>query len=232
LNVKIFGDGADLDEIGDLLTSGKVSGFTTNPSLMRKAGVTDYATFARTLLCRVVDLPVSFEVLSDDLQEMRRQACVISSWAHNVYVKIPVTNTLGEATTEVIRTLTRGGVKVNVTAVFTMEQIHAVLPALTPGVPSIVSIFAGRIANAGVDPEPIMRCGSEAVHQVPGAESLWASPREPFNVVQADRSGCDIITMTPALIAGMASFGKNLAEYSLETVAMFYQDAQAAKLQL
>jgi transaldolase len=228
VSIKLFADGANLDDMLAARASGKVSGFTTNPTLMRKAGVKDYAAFAREVLAKIEDAPISFEVFSDDLPEMERQAREIATWGDNVYVKIPVTNTKGTFTGPIISSLSRDGVKLNVTAIFTLEQVHEVVQALDPATPSVISVFAGRIANAGLDPMPIMRASVAIAAKLPKAEVLWASPREALNVLQAQECGCHIITMTPDLIKATSTFGKDLAEFSLETVQMFFDDAKAA----
>jgi transaldolase len=228
VSIKLYADGANLDDMLAARASGKVSGFTTNPTLMRKAGVKDYAAFAKEVLAKIEDAPISFEVFSDDLPEMERQAREIATWGDNVYVKIPVTNTKGTFTGPIISSLSRDGVKLNVTAIFTLEQVHDVVQALDPATPSVISVFAGRIANAGLDPMPIMRASVAIAAKLPKAEVLWASPREALNVLQAQECGCHIITMTPDLIKATSTFGKDLAEFSLETVQMFYDDAKAA----
>jgi transaldolase len=205
-----------------------VSGFTTNPTLMKKAGVQDYERFAKDVLAEITDLPISFEVFSDDLREMERQAEKIASWGANVYVKVPVTNTKGVSTAPILQRLSSAGVQLNVTAVFTLTQVEHLVQNLSAKTPCIISIFAGRIANTGVDPMPIMKRAVEIVKILPACEILWASPREALNVIQAEECGCHIITMTPDILAGLKTFGKDLAQYSLETVQMFYQDAQSA----
>lgn len=229
MKIKIFADGAVLADMLAWYRNGSgVSGFTTNPTLMKKAGVGDYERFAKDVLAEIADLPISFEVFSDDLSEMERQAKKIASWGSNVYVKIPVTNTKGVSTASLVKSLSAGGVKVNVTAVFTLSQVELLVKHLVPQTPSIISIFAGRIANAGVDPMPIMRQAVEMAKALPVCEILWASPREALNVIQAEECGCHIITMTPDILAGLKTFGKDLTQYSLETVQMFYRDAQSA----
>jgi transaldolase len=233
MKVKIFADGANLSDMLAHYGNGSlVSGFTTNPTLMRKAGIADYQAFAKEVLSRIRDLPVSFEVFSDDLPEMERQARKIAAWGPNVYVKIPVTNTKGFSTAPVVKSLSCSGVQVNVTAVFTIPQVKEIAGSLAADVPSIISIFAGRIANAGVDPLPIMKKAVELAKPLPKCEILWASPREALNVIQAEECGCHIITMTPDLLSAMKTFGKDLHEYSLETVQMFYRDAQSARYTL
>jgi transaldolase len=226
LNIKIFGDGADLEQMLELNRKPYVKGFTTNPTLMRKAGVTDYVGFARRVLEEITDKPISFEVFSDEPGEIHAQAREISSWAPNVYVKVPVTNTRGESTEEVVRALTSSGVQVNVTGILTLPQVEKVTRTLDGGAPSIVSVFAGRVADTGVDPVPHMTKALEITNTVPTTELLWASPRELLNIVQADAIGCDIITVTEDVLAKLPLLGKDLAEYSLDTVAMFYRDAQ------
>lgn len=226
LKIKIFADGADLEQMLELAAKPYVQGFTTNPTLMRKAGVTDYVGFAERVLEEITDRPISFEVFSDELDEINAQAIEISGWAPNVYVKVPVTNTRGESTEEVIRALTTSGTQVNVTGILTLPQVETVTRALDGGAPSVVSVFAGRIADTGVDPVPHMTKALRITDTVPTAELLWASPRELLNIVQADQIGCDIITATEDVLAKLPLLGKDLAEYSLDTVTMFYSDAQ------
>lgn len=229
MKIKIYADGANVSEMLAYYGNGsKVSGFTTNPTLMRKAGIADYEAFAKEVLTRIPDLPVSFEVFSDELPEMERQARKITSWGANVYVKIPVTNTKGVSTTPILMSLSSSGVQVNVTAVFTVPQVKEVIAHLWPETPSIISIFAGRIANAGVDPMPIVKKAVELAKPLPKCEILWASTREAFNIIQAEECGCHIITVTPDILATLKTFGKDLHDYSLETVQMFYRDAQTA----
>ena len=228
LRVKIFADGADFDGIIKLYANPLVKGFTTNPSLMRKAGVTDYEVFARRLLTAVPDRPVSLEVFADDFDEMERQALAIASWGRNVNVKIPVTNTKREFSGPLIRRLSAAGVALNVTAVFTLDQVRRVTECLAAETPAIVSVFAGRIADTGIDPVPIMAESVRILRTKPKAELIWASPRELLNIVQADAIGCHIITVTADIIAKLALVGKNQDDYSLETVQMFYRDASAA----
>jgi transaldolase len=229
LKIKIFADGADLQSMKALYANPVVQGFTTNPTLMKAAGVTDYADFARKVLVAIPDRPVSFEVFADELDEMEQQAIEIASWGRNVNIKIPVTNTKGVFTGPVLERLAKRGVVLNVTAVFTLDQVRRITDALSPDVPAIVSIFAGRIADSGIDPVPLM---AEAVRIVkksrPKAEVLWASPRELLNVIQADEVGCGIITATGDIIKKLALIGKDQDAYSLETVKMFYNDATAA----
>jgi transaldolase len=228
LKVKIFADGADFDSILKLSKNPVVKGFTTNPTLARKAGITDYEEFGRKVLAAVPDHPVSLEVFADDLPEMARQARAIATWGKNVNVKIPVTNTRREFTGDIIRELSADGVIVNVTAVFTLDQVRRVTECLSPDTPGIVSVFAGRIADTGVDPMPLMRDSVNVLKQKPKAELIWASPRELLNVFQADEIGCHIITVTNDILAKLSLTGKDLDDYSLETVEMFRRDAVAA----
>jgi transaldolase len=230
LSVKIFADGADLNSVAELSRDSRIAGFTTNPTLIRKAGLSDYESFAKEFLLHVDRSPVSFEVLADDPEDMVRQAQIISGWGDNVYVKIPVTNTKGVSTAPQVRALTSEGVKVNVTALFTIAQVETMARALTGGAPSNLSVFAGRIADAGVDPMPIVKEAVELAATAGFCEVIWASPREVLNAVQADTVGCHIITMTPDLIAKLDLVGKDLNAFSLDTVAMFYKDARAAGL--
>jgi transaldolase len=232
LNVKIFADGADLDDILALASDVRISGFTTNPTLMWKAGLTDYREFAERLLERITKEPISFEVFADSPKEVQRQARLIASWGDNVYVKIPVTTTTGKAMAPVVRKLSESGVKVNVTAVFTTAQVELVTAAVKDGAPSCVSVFAGRIADAGIDPQPLMARAVDILVDAPRAELIWASPREILNVVQADQVGCHIITLTHDLLAKLDSLGKDLDQFSLETVQMFRRDALAAGFSL
>lgn len=226
--VKVFADGADLKQIIDLYANPVIKGFTTNPSLMRKAGVLNYEGFAREVLDKIKDRPVSFEVFADELSTILVRARVIASWGPNVNVKLPVTNTKGEFLGPVIRQLSAEGVVVNVTAIMTLEQVSAVTECLDPATPAIVSVFAGRIADTGVDPVPLMREAVKIMKARPKAELIWASPRELLNVIQAAEVGCHIITVTPDILGKLSLVGKDLDEYSLETVAMFYKDAIAA----
>lgn len=228
LKIKVFADGADKAGILTMAGNPIIKGFTTNPTLMRKAGVTDYEAFAKDVLGSIKDKPISFEVFSDEFDEMHRQAMKIASWGSNVYVKIPVTNTRGQSSVPLIERLAPTGVKMNVTALFTRKQISDVSAALAKAAPSNISVFAGRIADAGVDPLPTMRFALETMAPYPQQELIWASPREVFNVAQADSIGCHIITVTSDIIAKLPSLGKDLEAFSLDTVKMFYTDAQAA----
>jgi transaldolase len=228
LSTRVFADGADLDGILALAGDRRISGFTTNPTLMWKAGLTDYADFAQRLLERITSHPISFEVFADGVDEMRRQARVIAGWGENVYVKIPITTTSGESMVPLVRDLSESGVKVNVTALFTTAQVELVTAAVQNGAPSYLSVFAGRIADAGIDPLPIMARSVDIMIEAPRAELIWASPREVLNVVQADSVGCHIITMTQDLLPKLELLGKDLEQFSLETVQMFHRDALAA----
>ncbi|AXI58641.1 TPA: transaldolase [Streptococcus pyogenes] len=225
LNVKVFSDGAVLETMLKDLQTGLVTGFTTNPSLMKKASISSYIGFAKEVLAKITDYPVSFEVFADDLASMEKEAEKIASLGDNVYVKIPVTTSTGESTCPLIQKLSAKGIKLNVTAIFTIEQTQAVVDHLTAGVPAIVSVFAGRIADTGVDPMPIMEEALRICRQKEGVELLWASPRETYNIYQADQLGVDIITCTTDLIAKLPLQGKDLEDYSLETVQMFLKDS-------
>jgi transaldolase len=232
LDVKIFADGADLDAILALAADHRISGFTTNPTLMWKAGLTNYEEFAKRLLERITVHPISFEVFADGAAEMRRQALMISRWGENVYVKIPVSTTKGESMAPLVRELSESGVKVNVTALFTTAQVELITEAVKEGAPSYISVFAGRVADAGIDPVPIMARSVDIMVQAPRSELIWASPREILNVVQADQVGCHIITITHDLLKKLDLLGKDLLQYSLETVQMFHRDAAAAGFSL
>jgi transaldolase len=232
LKVKIFADGADVAGMVEMYKQPFIKGFTTNPTLMRKAGIADYRGFAHEVLAAIPDRPISFEVFSDDFAEMDRQAREIASWGPNVYVKIPVTNTTGAPSYELVRTLAAAGIKLNVTAVFTLEQVRHIVEHLSPATPSCVSVFAGRIADTGVDPIPHMAEALRIVHTLPHAELIWASPRELLNVFHADSIGCDIITVTNDLLAKLPHCGKDLGQFSLETVRMFRDDAVKAGYRL
>jgi transaldolase len=228
LSVKIFADGADLEGMIAMAREPYIKGFTTNPTLMRKAGVRDYEAFARAALAAIPDRPISFEVFSDEFDEMERQARTIVTWGRNVYVKIPVTNTRAEFSGPLISRLTCAGVKVNVTALMTVAQVRDVCACLKPGVPSCVSLFAGRVADTGRDPLPIMREALAVLAPIGGAELIWASPREVLNIFQAAEIGCHIITVTSDLLTKIQVAGKDLDAFSLETVEMFRRDAVAA----
>jgi transaldolase len=230
--VKIFADGPDLSDLSKLLAQPYIRGVTTNPTLLRKAGVADYEAFGREMLATVRHLPVSFEVIADDFVEMERQAHKIAGWGDNVYVKIPVTNTRGQSSAELVRRLSRAGVKVNVTAMLTLAQIAGMVEMLDGGAPGIVSLFAGRVADTGRDPVPVIADAVRLLEAHPGIELLWASPRELLNLFQAEAAGCHIITMTADLLDKLQLIGKDLAAYSAETVAMFYGDARRAGYEL
>jgi transaldolase len=233
LPIKIFADGADLEGIIDLYRKPFVKGLTTNPTLMRKVGITDYEVFARSVLESVTDKPISFEVFSDDFPEMRRQALKIRDWQDNVYVKIPITNTRAESAIDLIRDLAAEGVKLNVTAILTRGQVEAVAGALNREIPSVVSVFAGRVADTGVDPLPLMKESLELISPLPKAELLWASVREVLNIFQAADCGCHIVTVPHDILAKAAKLGgSDLEELSLDTVRMFYADATAAGFKL
>jgi transaldolase len=226
--VKIFADGADLNAMRQAAANPLIRGFTTNPTLMRAAGISDYKGFALEVLQVIKDRPISFEVFADDFATMQEQALEIASWGDNVYVKIPVTNTKGEFAGPLIASLSRSGVKLNVTAITTLEQVSRVGDSLAENAPAVVSVFAGRIADTGRDPVPHMAEALRLLRQRPKAELLWASPREVLNIFQADEIGCHIITVTNDHLKKLALVGKDLAAYSLETVAMFYKDAVSA----
>lgn len=228
LRVKIFADGADLDGILRLAKDPWIKGFTTNPTLMRKAGLTDYAGFAREVLRHITDRPISFEVFADDPAAIRTQAREIASWGANVYVKVPVTTTAGTSLGEVVRDLSADGVQLNVTALMTVRQVEETVAAVADGAPSCISLFAGRIADTGRDPIPMVRQALDAMRAAPGAELIWASPREVLNIVQASEVGCHIITVTHDLLAKLTGLGKELDTFSLETVRMFHDDAAAS----
>ena len=231
--VQLYADGADVREMVAARDAGIVEGFTTNPTLMRKSGVTDYAAFARQALDATGGMPISFEVFADEFEEMERQARLIATWGDGVYVKIPITNTKGESAIPLIARLSAGGVKLNITAILTLQQVREVVDALDPATPAIVSVFAGRIADTGVDPVPLMREAAGICAAKPKAELLWASPRELLNIFQADEVGCHIITVTSDILKKFATMvGKPLDELSLDTVKMFYNDAAAAGFKL
>ena len=229
LKVKLFADGADKKGMLDLYANPLIKGMTTNPSLMRKAGVTNYEAFAKDILQTIKDKPISFEVFSDEFPEMRRQALKIASWQKNVYVKIPITNTRRESSLPLVRELAKEGVQLNITAILTLDQVRGVSEALNPAVPSVVSVFAGRIADTGVDPEPIMRASLALLENQPQAELLWASVREVLNIFQAEACGCRIVTVPHDILAkAIKLVGTDLAELSLDTVNQFAKDAAAA----
>ena len=232
LSVKIFADGADKKDMLSMYEKPFIKGLTTNPTLMKKAGITDYREFCKDILTTVDKKPISFEVFSDDFREMERQALEISAWGSNVYVKIPVTNTRGETCYELVKKLAKQQVKINVTAIMTASQIENVVDALEPAVPSYVSVFAGRIADTGVDPVPLMKAAVTTLKTCPAAELIWASPRELLNIFQADEIGCQVITVTNDILKKLELVGYDLNEYSLDTVKMFYKDAVSAGYRL
>lgn len=232
LRIKIFADGADLAGLVSLAREPWIKGFTTNPTLMAKAGVADYHAFANAVLAAVPDRPISFEVFSDDFFEMERQAREIASWGKNVYVKIPVTDTGGQSSAALVRTLSHDGVRINVTAIMTLDQVDEVARAVAGGAPSCISVFAGRIADTGRDPVPHMARALEIVERAPDAELVWASPRELLNIFQADRIGCHIITVTGDILQKIPLIGRDLEEFSLDTVRMFYNDGRRVSFSL
>lgn len=228
LKVKIFADGADKAAMLSMYGNSAIRGFTTNPTLMRKAGIRNYEEFARDILQSIPDRPISLEVFADEFDDMERQARTIATWGKNVYVKLPVTNTRREPALNLIRKLTNAGIKLNITALLTLAQVRDVTGALAGGAPACVSVFAGRIADTGVDPVPLMAAAVEMISVEPQLELIWASPRELLNVMQADAVGCHIITATSDILKKLGLVGKNLADYSLETVKMFHEDAHAS----
>ncbi len=232
LNIKVFADGAEKASMLELAAKPYIKGFTTNPTLMNKAGITDYAGFAKDILSVIKDRPISFEVFSDDFSEMERQARLIASWGENVYVKIPITNTKREPSYGLIKNLAAAGIKLNVTAIFTIDQIKGTIAALSPDVPAVISVFAGRIADTGVDPVPLMKESKALLAAYPKFELLWASPRELLNIFHAEEAGSDIITVTPDLLKKAEKIGYPLEDFSADTVKMFYDDGQKAGYQL
>ena len=232
LRVKIYADGADKNAMLEMYANPQIAGFTTNPTLMRKSGVTDYRAFARDVLESIPDRPISFEVFADDFAGMERQAAEIASWGENVLVKIPITDTRGESSAGLLRRLSRAGIQVNVTALLTLEQVRIASESLVEGPPAKISVFAGRIADTGRDPVPLMAAGVELLRPYPHLELIWASPRELLNIFQAEAIGCHIITATPDILRKLDLVGKDLREYSLETVSMFYEDARKAEYRL
>ena len=225
--IKIFADGADIEGMREEYKKGYVSGFTTNPTLMKKAGVVDYEAFAREIAGEITDLPLSFEVFSDDFEIMEKEARKIGSWGDNIYIKLPVTNTKGESTTGLIKKLSSEGFKLNITAILTIEQVEGVVDSLTSGTGAYVSVFAGRIADTGVDPIPMMKKTVEICRRKAGIESLWASTRELLNIFQAQDCGVDIITVTNDILKKLTMVGMDLSDLSLDTVKMFYNDGQS-----
>jgi transaldolase len=232
LSVKIFADGANLAGMLEMYLLPHIKGFTTNPTLMRKAGIADYAAFAREVLQAIPDRPISFEVFSDEFPDMERQAHQIASWGENVYVKIPVTNTRREPSYDLVNRLSCSGVKLNVTALLSLDQVRDVVQAVRGGAPCCISVFAGRVADTGRDPVPMMAAAVEILKFAPNAELIWASPRELLNIFQADEIGCHIITVTNDILKKLSNVGRALDDYSLDTVRMFYNDAQQAGFRL
>jgi transaldolase len=232
LKVKLFADGADKAGTLEMYAKPYIKGFTTNPTLMRKAGLADYKAFAKDILGAIRDRPISFEVFSDDFEEMRRQALEIASWGSNVYVKIPITNTQRRPATPLIADLAKKGVRLNVTAMMTLDQVRDVSNAVGSNAPACISVFAGRIADTGRDPVPLMKTAVELMRPHPNQELIWASPRELLNIFQADDIGCHIITVTNDILKKLDLVGKDLADYSLETVKMFHDDAVKAGFRL
>ena len=228
LRIKIFADGADEKAIAELATNPLIKGFTTNPTLMRAAGVSDYEAFAHRVLQAVTEAPISFEVFDDDWEGMERQARKITAWGKNVFVKIPITNTHGESSVPVIRRLACDGIRLNITGMTTVDQVRTSTEAVAGGPECIISVFAGRVADTGVDPVPVMCEALNVMRAHKNLELLWASPREVLNIVQADAIGCHIITVTSDLLKKLPILGRDLEEYSLETVRMFHRDAAAA----
>ncbi|HRE40693.1 MAG TPA: transaldolase [Ignavibacteria bacterium] len=226
--VKIFADGAEKAGMIEMYNDELISGLTTNPTLMKKAGITDYKAFSKDILSVIKDKPLSLEVFSDDFDEMEKQALEIASWGSNVYVKIPITNTKGESSFDLCKKLSDNNVKLNVTALMTLEQVNHIIPALKDGPGSYISVFAGRIADAGIDPVPLMKEVVSILNQYKNIELIWASPRELLNIIQADEMGCDIITVTNDILKKLPTLGKDLNEFSLDTVKMFYNDAKSA----
>jgi transaldolase len=232
LSVKIFADGADVAGMVDLYRKPYIKGFTTNPTLMRKSGINDYRAFAMQVLQAIPDRPISFEVFSDEFEDMERQAREIASWGDHVYVKIPVTNTRRESACDLVRRLSHAGVKLNVTALLTLDQVRDVTAAVAGGAPACISVFAGRIADTGYDPVPLMAAAVEVMRLAPNAELIWASPRELLNIFHADAIGCHIITVTHDILKKLSLVGYDLSEYSLDTVKMFHADAKQAGFNL
>jgi transaldolase len=232
LKIKLFADGADIEDMRRLANLSHIQGLTTNPTLMAKAGVSDYESFAKEVLTFIKDKPISFEVFSDDFDDMERQANKIAGWGENIYVKIPITNTKGDSSAALVKHLSANGVKLNITALLTLEQVNTVHDALSPDTPAIVSVFAGRVADTGRDPIPMMVSAKEILADQPKTELLWASPREVLNIIQADQSGCHIITATSGILNKLSKLDYDLEKFSLDTVRMFYNDAQKAKYTL
>lgn len=232
LNVKIFADGANKKDMLEMNSKSFIKGLTTNPTLMKKEGITDYRNFCKDILTSIKEKPISFEVFSDDFKEMERQALEIASWGDNVYVKIPITNTKQETCYEIVEKLSKQNVKLNITAIMTLSQVKQVVSAIEPNVPSYISVFAGRIADTGIDPEPLMAEAVELLKLAPSSELIWASPRELLNIFQADKIGCQVITVTNSILKKLSLIDYDLNSYSLDTVKMFYSDALDAGFKL
>jgi transaldolase len=232
LRVKLFADGADLEGMIEMRANPLIKGFTTNPTLMRKSGVSDYRAFAKAVLAAIPDRPISFEVLSDDFEVMHSQAVELAGWSPNVFVKIPITDTHGRSSVDLLRRLAAEGIRINVTAILALDQVAVAAEAVAASPAAVISVFAGRIADTGRDPVPLMAQALEILSPHPNLELLWASPRELLNVFQADEIGCHIITATTDVLKKLDLVGKDLAEFSLETVQMFVRDAQLAGLEL
>ncbi|UBH12641.1 transaldolase [Macrococcus armenti] len=232
LNVQVFADGADINQMKTAYQNKTVDGFTTNPSLMAKAGVEDYKAFAKAAVKAIPDASISFEVFGDDMETMEKEAAIIKSFGENVFVKIPVVNTKGESMIPLIQRLSEQHIKLNVTAVYTLEQVKAIVDAIKPGVESYVSVFAGRIADTGVDPMPLMKSSVEVCHQKEGVKLLWASCRELYNVIQADEIGCDIITCPADVVNKIPNIGRDINELSVDTVKGFEKDIKASGLSI
>jgi transaldolase len=232
LKIKIFSDGAMLEDFRQMVKQPYIKGFTTNPSLMKKAGVTDYGKFIKDVLSIIQGKPISFEVICDKCNDMKQQAKRLASFGENVYVKIPITNTLGESSAPLVDELTHEGIKVNVTAMLTLDQVKDVARALKGGAPAVVSIFAGRIADTGIDPVPVMMEAKKILKDAPNAELLWASPREILNIFQAEEAGCDIITVAPETLKKIGTVGYDLKKFSLDTVKMFFDDGISSGLKI
>jgi transaldolase len=232
LKIKIFADGAMLEDFRHMMKQPYIKGFTTNPSLMKKAGVTDYGKFIKDVLPIIQGKPISFEVICDKCNDMKEQAQRLSRFGENVYVKIPITNTMGESMAQLVDELTHEGIKLNVTAILTLDQVREIADALKDGAPAVVSIFAGRIADTGIDPVPVMKEARKILKIAPNAELLWASPREILNIFQAEESGCDIITVLPEILKKIGTVGYDLKKFSLDTVKMFFDDGVSSGLKI
>ena len=227
-NVELYQDGAVIDEMVAASKNPWIAGFTTNPTLMAKAGIKDYELFAKEVIEKIPSKPISFEVFSDDLQGMEREAKIIDAWGENIYIKVPISTTSGTSTVPLIKDLSNAGIALNITAIFTLDQVEQTVAAISDASKAIISVFAGRIADTGVDPVPMMKTAREILGNRTNQKLLWASPREVLNVYQADQCGCDIITATPDILKKLSLSGKNLEEFSRETVQMFYEDAENA----